>query len=89
MVTERTGRLKARTLVFTWKMYDNIPGNDRHFYAEAGSLVRWDGVSSNAGYEDFYDGHWLLWTEVWLDGYDEVSGWMHRGLAEEEVEWDD
>ena len=88
-MTERTGRLKVRTSVLTWKMYDNIPGNNRHFYAEAGSPVRWDGVSSNAGYEDSYGGHRRLWTEVWLDGYDEVSGWMSRGLSEDEVEWDD
>ena len=88
-MTERTGRLKARTLVMTWKMYDDIPGNDRHFYAKAGSLVRWDGFSSNAGYEDCYGGRRLLWAEVGLDGYDEVSGWMSKGLEEDEVEWDD
>lgn len=85
-MTERTGRLKARTLVMTWKMYDNIPGNDRHFYSEAGSPVRWDGVSSNAGYEDFYGGRRLLWTDVWNE---ELAGWMGRGLAEDKVEWDD
>ena len=84
-MTERTGRLKVRTLVMTWKMYDNIPGNDRHFYAEAGSLVRWNG-ETNAGYEDCYRGRTLLWTAVWNE---ELAGWMGKGLSEEEVEWDD
>ena len=89
MATERTGRLKRRALVLTWKNYGNTPGSDRHFSAEVGSPVRWDGVSSNAGHEDHYGGRRLLWTEVWLEGYDEVSGWMSRGLSEDEVEWDD
>ena len=88
-MTERRGRLKTQKLVFRLTRYGDFASNNRYFYAEAGSPVRWDGVRSNAGYEDFYDGRRLLWTEVWLDGYEEVSGWMGKGLAEEEVEWDD
>ena len=84
-MTERTGRLKARTLVMTWKMYDNIPGNDRHFYSEAEAPVRWNG-KTNAGHEDCYGGRRLLWTDVWNE---ELAGWMGKGLSEEEVEWDD
>ena len=84
-MTERTGRLKARTLVMTWKMYDNIPGNDRQFYSEAESPVRWNG-ETNAGHEDFYGGRTLLWTNVWNE---ELAGWMGKGLSADEVEWDD
>ena len=87
-MTERQGRLKSREIVLKWTWHWDAAGDNRYFYAEAGSPVRWDGVSSNAGYEDFYGGRRLLWTEVWLDGYDEVSGWMSKGLEEDEVEWD-
>ena len=91
MATERTGRLKRRTLVLTWKNYGNTRGSDRHFYAEAGAPVRWDGEKTNAGYEEGYGGTKLLWAQVWRndeDG-DGVSGWLGRGLAESDVEWDD
>ena len=84
-MTERTGRLKARTLVMTWKMYDNIPGNDMHFYSDAGSPVWWNG-ETNAGDEDCYGGRTLLWTGVWNE---ELAGWMSKGLSEDEVEWGD
>ena len=84
-MTERTGRLKARTLGMTWKMYDNIPGNDRHFYSEAEAPVRWNG-KTNAGHEDCYGGCRLLWTDVWNE---ELAGWMGKGLSEGEVERDD
>ena len=85
-VPERTGRLKAHTLVMTWKQYDGIPGNDKHFYAEAGAPVKWDGHGSNAGVEDAYGGRTLLWTYVYSAEFGE---WCSKGLEESEVEWDD
>jgi len=85
-MTERFGRLKRRTHVFTWKWVDNIPGNDRHYYSDAGSTVWWDGEHTNEGHEDSYGGRRLLWTEVWND---ELGRYASKGLEESEVEWDD
>lgn len=82
----RTGTLKDRQRVLTWKRYDDIPGNDRSFYADAGSPVCWNGTSSNGGYEDGYGGRRLLWVEVWSE---ELQAWMQKGLEESEVDWDD
>lgn len=82
---ERTGRLKAHTLVMTWKQYDGIPGNDKHFYAEAGAPVRWSG-RTNAGHQGAYGSRDLLWTEVYSEEFGE---WCSKGLEESEVEWDD
>lgn len=82
----RTGILKERQRVLTWKRYDGIPGNDRSFYADAGSRVYWNGTSSNEGYEHGYGGRRLLWVEVWSE---ELQAWMQKGLEGSEVEWDD
>lgn len=79
------GALHNRTEVLTWKMYDNIPGNDKFYYSDAGSEVRWGG-KTNEGYEEFYGGRLLRWCEVWND---ELQAWFSVGLEEREVDWDD
>lgn len=85
-MTERFGKLRERTCVLTWKRYDDIPGNDKHYYSEPGSVVWWDGVRTNEGSEEFYGARRLIWAEVWND---ELGRYCSRGLEEDEVDWGD
>lgn len=80
----RTGRTVKRTHILTWKYYDNNPDDTRHFYAEPGAAVEWDGRKTEG--PSGYGPNTLLWVNVWSD---ELNGWFSKGLTEEEVEWDE
>lgn len=71
-----TGVLLDRTLVFVEK---DRAGADLLTYAQRGSRVYWDGVSTNEGYEEHYGGKLLRWVKV---------GGYSVGLTDDEVLWD-
>lgn len=76
---KRTGTLKERTSILTIKSHGEP---DEHVYAEAGSIVTWDGARSNAGHEYCYGDRHLLWTDILHKG-----NWYGKGLEESEVDW--
>lgn len=77
----KTGKLKNRKIKLIVKMYDDnynkLP--TEYEYAEAGTVVLWDGVS-RAENPEHYGGRKVLWCDL-------ETG-ESLGLTKEEVDWD-